>query len=183
MEELKNKIAQLRMQIGKISKDKTNPFFNSQYFDINQLLDNLQPHLAELNLDVNQPIEDGKVVTRIIDLDSDKCETSSLELPGLSDPQKMGSAITYYRRYTLQSLLALQADDDDANKASGNTSNKGKSKSDDKEKPWLNESDEQNWMKAEAYVKKGNHPKALRQKYKVSKADFKYFKTLYNENK
>lgn len=32
----------------------------------------------------------------------------------------MGSAITYYRRYTLQSLLGIQADDDDANKASAN---------------------------------------------------------------
>jgi hypothetical protein len=30
----------------------------------------------------------------------------------------MGSAITYYRRYTLQSLLSLQAEDDDANTAS-----------------------------------------------------------------
>jgi hypothetical protein len=29
----------------------------------------------------------------------------------------MGSAITYYRRYTLQSLLALQAEDDDGNGA------------------------------------------------------------------
>jgi len=30
----------------------------------------------------------------------------------------MGSQITYFRRYTLQSLLSLQADDDDANSAS-----------------------------------------------------------------
>ena len=36
-----------------------------------------------------------------------------------ADPQKMGSAITYLRRYTLQSLLGLQAADDDANMASG----------------------------------------------------------------
>jgi hypothetical protein len=37
-------------------------------------------------------------------------------LPNLQDPQKLGSAITYYRRYTLQSLLGLQAEDDDGNK-------------------------------------------------------------------
>jgi hypothetical protein len=30
----------------------------------------------------------------------------------------MGSAITYYRRYTLQSILSLQAVDDDGNMAS-----------------------------------------------------------------
>lgn len=34
------------------------------------------------------------------------------------DPQKMGSAITYYRRYALQSLFLLRAEDDDANVAS-----------------------------------------------------------------
>jgi hypothetical protein len=38
-------------------------------------------------------------------------------LPNLQDPQ-LGSAITYYRRYTLQSLLGLQAEDDDGNKQS-----------------------------------------------------------------
>ena len=42
---------------------------------------------------------------------------SSLQLPTNLDAQKMGSAITYFRRYTLQSLLALQAEDDDGNKA------------------------------------------------------------------
>jgi hypothetical protein len=35
-------------------------------------------------------------------------------LPELADAQKAGSAITYFRRYALQSLLALEAEDDDA---------------------------------------------------------------------
>jgi len=41
-----------------------------------------------------------------------------MKLSDQTDPQKLGSEITYYRRYTLQSLLALQAEDDDGNKAS-----------------------------------------------------------------
>ena len=40
---------------------------------------------------------------------------SALKLPEMNDPQKLGSCITYYRRYTLASLLGLQAVDDDAN--------------------------------------------------------------------
>jgi len=43
---------------------------------------------------------------------------SSIDLPTSGTPQAMGSAITYYRRYTLQSLLSLQADDDDGQMAS-----------------------------------------------------------------
>ena len=37
--------------------------------------------------------------------------------------QQQGSQITYYRRYTLQSLLSLQAEDDDANSASATVKN------------------------------------------------------------
>ena len=40
-----------------------------------------------------------------------------MPLPNDLDAQKLGSAITYFRRYTLQSLLALQAIDDDGNLA------------------------------------------------------------------
>ena len=51
----------------------------------------------------------------IIDSESGELAKSSLELPNLTDPQKIGSAISYYRRYTLSSLLGLQAEDEDGN--------------------------------------------------------------------
>jgi len=41
---------------------------------------------------------------------------SEIELTGIKDPQKIGSEVTYFRRYTLQSLLSIQAEDDDGNK-------------------------------------------------------------------
>ena len=63
-----------------------------------------------------QPIEDDKQYSRIIDLDGGIVE-SSLALPTNLDAQKIGAAITYYRRYTLVSLLGLQAKDDDGNDA------------------------------------------------------------------
>jgi hypothetical protein len=43
--------------------------------------------------------------------------TSSLILPEISDPQKRIAAVTYFRRASLQSLLSLQAIDDDGNEA------------------------------------------------------------------
>ena len=63
-----------------------------------------------------QPIEDGKQYSRIIDLDGGMVE-SSLALPTDLDSQRIGGAITYYRRYTLVALLGLQAEDDDGNTA------------------------------------------------------------------
>ena len=36
----------------------------------------------------------------------------------MENPQKIGSAITYYKRYTLQSLYGLPSEDDDGNQVS-----------------------------------------------------------------
>jgi hypothetical protein len=41
-----------------------------------------------------------------------------MSLPVITDPQKVLAAVTYFRRGTLQSLLSLQAVDDDGNGAS-----------------------------------------------------------------
>ncbi len=107
-----------KKEIGKISKDSKNPFFKSKYFDINSLLEHVEPILQKHNLLLLQPIDNNKVSTEIWDLEEHKYVYSCIDLPNIQDPQKLGSAITYYRRYTLQSLLGLQAEDDDGNKAS-----------------------------------------------------------------
>ena len=112
------KLAEAKKEIGKISKDSTNPFFKSKYFDINSLLEHVEPILEKYDLLLLQPIEDGVVYTMIYDvIDDAPCISSGLQLPNIQDPQKLGGAITYYRRYTLQSLLGLQAEDDDGNTA------------------------------------------------------------------
>ena len=127
-----NKLAAVKKEIGAISKDETNPFFKSKYFDINGLLRHTEPLLQKNGLLLLQPILNGEVVSQIIDTDSGESVTSSIALPNMDDPQKLGSAVTYYRRYTLQSLLGLQAEDDDANIASKATKSS---------KQWVNQGD------------------------------------------
>ena len=112
------KLAAVKKEIGAISKDSTNPFFKSKYFDINGLLKHVEPLLDKNGLLLLQPILEGSVCSQIIDVENGDRAESSIQMASLSDPQKMGSMITYYRRYTLQSLLGLQAEDDDANAAS-----------------------------------------------------------------
>ena len=112
------KLHEAKKEIGKISKDSKNPFYKSKYFDINGLLEHVEPIIQKHGLLLLQPILDGKVRTEIIDVESGDKVASEISLLGLSDAQKTGSEITYYRRYTAQSLLGLQAEDDDANKAS-----------------------------------------------------------------
>lgn len=118
------KILKLQGEIGVLSKTETNPFFKSKYMDINGLLAQLQPLLEKYKLTVIQPLSniDGKpaLTTIIFDVENNKeLYASSIPLPDIQDPQKIGSAITYFRRYSLQSLFLLQAEDDDGNSSSG----------------------------------------------------------------
>tara|TARA_R110002020_G_scaffold389996_1_gene600485 strand:+ start:647 stop:1168 length:522 start_codon:yes stop_codon:yes gene_type:complete len=125
---INQKLFNLQQEIGTISKDTKNPFYKSKYFDINSLIKQLQPLLKKHRLLLLQPIEEDMVYSKLICLDSTGGVVSALKLPEINDPQKLGSAITYYRRYTLASLLALQAVDDDANLASSRVVDKTKSK-------------------------------------------------------
>jgi len=121
-----DKLLSFQKKVGVIIKDAVNPFFKSNYADINSLLDTIKPVLNELDLVVIQPLRqiDGKNCLVTIIYDGEKeLAYSSIALPDIQDPQKIGSAITYYRRYSLQSLLLLQAEDDDSNLASNNTTN------------------------------------------------------------
>jgi len=107
------KLAKVKAVLNPIRKTETNPFLKSKYFDINSLLEQVEPIIQEHGLILTQPIQQGKVTTYLIDPETGDDLGSEIELPNIQDPQKLGSAITYYRRYTLQSLLALQALDDD----------------------------------------------------------------------
>lgn len=118
-----DKILKIQSEIGVLSKTETNPFFKSKYLDINGLLEQLLPLLEKYKLCVVQPLtycgEKPALCTHIYDVEKDEnILRDYIPLPDLQDPQKMGSAITYYRRYALQSLFLLRAEDDDANHAS-----------------------------------------------------------------
>ena len=128
------KLFDAKKEIGKISKDSKNPFYKSKYFDINQLLEHVEPILQKNNLLVLQPIISNSVVTQIYDIESGERVESGIELTNQTDPQKRGSEITYYRRYTLTSLLGLQAEDDDAN-----ATVKTQSSNNDDNRPWLDQ--------------------------------------------
>ena len=116
------KLFTLQQKIKAIKKDSVNPHFKNTYFDINTLIEVLKPYLKEFELLILQPLSvvDGKSILRTIlaDVGTGEKIESAILLPADIEPQKMGSAITYYRRYSLQSLLFLESEDDDANSSS-----------------------------------------------------------------
>ena len=122
------KLLKFQMEVEAIKKDSTNPHFKSKYFDINTLLEEVIPKLAAAGLVLTQCLatnDDGTItflVSKVIDSDSGEELVSQVKLPDVLKPHELGSAITYYRRYSLQSMLGLMAEDDDGNTASGRSS-------------------------------------------------------------
>jgi hypothetical protein len=112
------KIHEAKKEIGVVKKNAKNPHFKNTYADLNALIDAVEPILLEKGLIMLQPIKDGKVFTQIIDIDTFEMVESAIDLSANLTAQALGSQVTYYRRYTLQSLMSLQADDDDGHKAS-----------------------------------------------------------------
>jgi hypothetical protein len=106
-------------RIGVISKDQTNPFYEHKYADINTIIDMVKPILNDEGLLLLQPLSniDGKPAIKTIIMCKDGEISDTIVLPEDQNPQKMGSAITYFRRYALQSMLFMQAEDDDGNAA------------------------------------------------------------------
>lgn len=127
MKTLHKKLQVIKATIGAVEKTQDNPYYKSKYFDINHLISLLQPLFEEQGIILLQPIMGNHVVTKLIDIETGEEEMSAMELPQVADPQKMGSAVTYYRRYSLQSLMGIYSgdrEDDDGNKASGIEVNK-----------------------------------------------------------
>jgi hypothetical protein len=104
-------------------KDKKNPFFKSTYADLASVFDAIRDPFTSNGLSVTQTmdvLESGRTVlcTRLMHSGGEYIDSKML-LPDDPNPQKLGSAITYYRRYSLMAIAGLPPEDDDGNAASG----------------------------------------------------------------
>lgn len=100
-----------------------NPYFQSDYVTLDKVWEKIRPDLQALGLAViqNPMFENGLygVESIIMHIESGEETRAKLLMPlAKNDPQGVGSAITYARRYCLTSQLGLTVDtDDDANAA------------------------------------------------------------------
>jgi hypothetical protein len=106
---------------------KDNPrgqaLYTFDYATLDEVLASTRKALAENGLCLTQPLsrEGGRFVMRTILAHESGAELRArIELNDAPDIQKLGSAITYLRRYSIQNLLGVAAeDDDDGNEAMG----------------------------------------------------------------
>lgn len=104
------------------SKNRNN-FFGRKYADLGAIFAAIQNPLADQGLSITQPIsftQEGKLIieTYLLHTSGEWIASTYPVNPVKDDPQSMGSAITYARRYSISSLLGIASeDDDDANEA------------------------------------------------------------------
>lgn len=107
-------------------KDQWNPFHKSKYADLASVREYVVPVLQKHGLAVTQfpTTDDGKpgLCSILLHVSGEYISTTIKICPAKEDPQGIGAAITYARRYALQSIAGVVADvDDDGNEASGHT--------------------------------------------------------------
>ena len=167
MKELFQAIANFQVECPKISKDANNPFFKgSKYATLPHILNVITPILKKNGLVIVQPVINTCVVTKLIHIDSGQILESVYDIvcKDATNPQQIGSAVSYARRYSISSILNLNIDDDDdGNSATGNVA--PQSKPIKKEELTIRHP---NWAKAKEHLQTGGLMEDIERKYTIS---------------
>lgn len=106
------------------AKDSTNPHFNKKYAGLPQVIDAIKGPLNDNGITFIQTpsipaIDDVRLVlvTRLLHESGEWIEDTAICPMPKQDPQGLGSAMTYLRRYSLAAICGLYQDDDDGEAA------------------------------------------------------------------
>lgn len=132
--EIAGALAKAQGQMSGAKKDAANPFFKSKYADLASVWDACRTALSANGLAVIQSPsvardENGAFVSveTVLTHSSGQFFRDTIIVAAKEDsPQAVGSAITYLRRYALQSFAGIAPEDDDAEAAQGRGSQPAK---------------------------------------------------------
>lgn len=112
-------LARAAGEMPAVPKDSTNPHFKSKFASLDGIIERTKPVLARHDLAIVQGTAGesapGTVTVEMMLLHkSGEYLLSNVVMPlAKNDPQGVGSAITYGRRYLVAAMLSLAADEDD----------------------------------------------------------------------
>lgn len=121
--ELAAALAKAQGQLEGAKKSSSNPFFKSKYADLAECWNTCREALTANGISVIQMPEEinetGRLnITTMLAHSSGQYISSTLTMTVTKlDPQAIGSAITYGRRYALAAMVGLAQEDDDGEKA------------------------------------------------------------------
>lgn len=101
-----------------LNRTGVNPHFNSNYVTLNEVLEKIKEPLNKLGILILQTSEVNGLRTVLQDTEDDTKLECFMPYTETSTAQKLGSNLTYLRRYSLITMLGLGDEDDDGNHAS-----------------------------------------------------------------
>ena len=118
--DLAKALLNVQRTVQPMAKDAENPFTKSWYASLKSVMDACRDALIENGIwlcqypvPAEQPNSLG-LVTKLTQAESGQWQSSLAVVPlPKADPQGMGSAITYARRYALTAMLGMVTEDDD----------------------------------------------------------------------
>lgn len=125
IKELATALAKAQGQMKPATKSADNPYFKSKYADLPAVWEAARKALADNGLSVVQSTDcEGDamyIVTMLCHSSGEWIKGRYPVKPIKADPQSVGSAITYARRYAFCAIVGVTAEDedDDGNLASG----------------------------------------------------------------
>ncbi len=123
IDQIAKAVAEFQKEIVQPAKTAVNPHFRNGYAPLDEVLDAILPRLHEFGLAVIQSTRFDEVTllrTVLMHISGQWLAGEYPLMPIKNDPQQLGSAMTYARRYTLKGFFGLAEVDDDGNFASGN---------------------------------------------------------------
>lgn len=113
-------LIEFHKEVGTVTKDAVNPHFKNKYASLTAIIEAIREPLTKNGLTFVQfPDGENQLTTRLMHSSGEWMQASYQMIPAKNDPQGLGSAITYQRRYSLGAILGLATEeDDDGNAAS-----------------------------------------------------------------
>lgn len=111
-------------KIKSVTKEADNPYFKSKYADLASVINACKEELNSEGITVLQPVDEMFVETILVHSSGEFMSARTpIVCKSQNNPQDLGSAITYARRYGIQSMIFLPAVDDDAELATEHKTN------------------------------------------------------------
>lgn len=158
--EISKALVAFHKEIPAIKKNSDNPFFKSKYAALENIIAAVEPILSKHDLTFVQfPSGEHGLTTILMHTSGEFFQDTYTMTPAKNDPQGLGSAITYQKRYALAAVLGLKIEDedDDGNEASGHGRGAAAAR------PATNESPAQKFMKAKKMIEESRNADGLLQ--------------------
>jgi hypothetical protein len=123
IDKLATDLSQLQGELSHVAKDSKGYGYN--YSSLPDTLDNVKPLMLKYGFSLSQ-YEDGNgnLVTLLLHKSGQwikgRMKLIEIEMKGTNAAQNKGSVLSYFRRYSIQSILGMAAEDSDGTTKGGN---------------------------------------------------------------